>query len=197
MVCELFCLLAADLKWTAVYDFHKINEQNDDDNFNVNNSSNTSNSSSFDNDNMVQRWDFKHPWFTKTGYDKLHKIRRKPPRNRLIPQIRYSNAMELVDDGPDVELEGPPSTSTPPAYTPSQPAVASPSSSVPTPMKADTVQHLVTQLHDTTKNFESKLDYTCNEIMYLRSVVDSQQMVCVCCLTCRLDTEERGLTTRT
>lgn len=156
-----------------MYDFHKINEQNDDDNFNVNNSS----SSSLENDTMTQRWDFKHPWFTKAGYDRLHKIRRKPPRNRLIPQMRYSNAMELVDDGPEVASEGTPSTSAPSPYTPSQTAVAS--SSAPAPMKADSVQYLVTQLHDTTKNFESKLDYTCNEILYLRSVVDSQQMVCV------------------
>lgn len=172
--------------WMVVYDFHKINEQSDDDNFNVNSNannssnSNASNSGSFDNDNMVQRWDFKHPWFTKAGYDRLHKIRRKPPRNRLIPQMRYSNAMELVDEGPDVALSSPPSTSTPSPYPPSQPAVAPPASSAPAPTKADTVQHLVTQLHDTTKNFESKLDYTCNEILYLRSVVDSQQMVFVC-----------------
>ncbi|KAL0136567.1 HSF-type DNA-binding-domain-containing protein [Mucor lusitanicus] len=123
------CNWSSFVRQLNMYDFHKINEQNDDDNFN----------------------------------------------NRLIPQMRYSNAMELVDDGPEVASEGTPSTSAPSPYTPSQTAVAS--SSAPAPMKADSVQYLVTQLHDTTKNFESKLDYTCNEILYLRSVVDSQQMV--------------------
>ncbi|GAN10677.1 hypothetical protein MAM1_0386d10222 [Mucor ambiguus] len=169
------CNWSSFVRQLNMYDFHKINEQNDDDTFNVNN--NGSNSSSLENDGMVQRWDFKHPWFTKTGYDRLHKIRRKPPRNRLIPQIRYSNAMELVDDVSEAVSAAAPSTSTPPPYTPSQSAVSSSSSVAPTPMKADNVQYLVSQLHDTTKNFESKLDYTCNEILYLRSVVDNQQMV--------------------
>ncbi|KAL9537801.1 hypothetical protein MBANPS3_011454 [Mucor bainieri] len=170
------CNWSSFVRQLNMYDFHKINEQNDDDSFNVNN--NGSNSSSLENDNMVQRWDFKHPWFTKAGYDRLHKIRRKPPRNRLIPQMRYSNAMELVDDGPEASSDGVPSTSTPSPYTPNQPAAASSSSgSAPMPMKVDSVQYLVTQLHDTTKNFESKLDYTCNEILYLRSIIDSQQMV--------------------
>ncbi|CAO0789914.1 unnamed protein product [Mucor circinelloides] len=167
------CNWSSFVRQLNMYDFHKINDQNDDENFNI---SNAGSSSSHENDNMVQKWDFKHPWFTKTGYDRLHKIRRKPPRNRLIPQMRYSNAMELVDDGSEVESNGAPSTSTPSPYMSNPPAMAL-SSSAPPAIKADGVQHLVSQLHDTTKSFESKLDYTCNEILYLRSVVDSQQMV--------------------
>lgn len=157
-----------------VYDFHKINEQNEDGSFNN------------ENENMAQKWDFKHPWFTKTGYDRLHKIRRKPPRNRLIPQMRYSNAMELVDDDLEVDSENTLTSSALPSVlsqsqSQSQSTTAttlnSASSATQSPSKPDEVQSLVSQLHDTTRNFETKLDYTCNEIMYLRSVVDNQQMV--------------------
>ena len=153
-----------------MYDFHKINEQNEDGSFNN------------ENENMAQKWDFKHPWFTKSGYDRLHKIRRKPPRNRLIPQMRYSNAMELVDDDPEVDCENTLTSPAPPSLQSQSQSITatisnSTSSSTQSPSKPDEVQSLVSQLHDTTRNFETKLDYTCNEIMYLRSVVDNQQMV--------------------
>ncbi|CEP16540.1 hypothetical protein [Parasitella parasitica] len=195
------CNWSSFVRQLNMYDFHKINEQNVDDgsntsvinsdNMNSNSiitnldgssSSNSSSSSTTTNlnehEHMTQRWDFKHPWFTKAGYDRLHKIRRKPPRNRLIPQMRYSNAMELVDDSPEADPKEVASLPTPSSLPSQLPSALDPvAGTTQSPRKSEGVQSLVSQLHDTTRNFETKLDYTYNEILYLRTVVENQQMV--------------------
>jgi hypothetical protein len=42
------------------------------------------------------------------------------------------------------------------------------------------VQETISQLQDTTGNLESKLDYTANEVQYLRTVIENQQEVTFC-----------------
>lgn len=135
-----------------MYDFHKVNENNNDD------------EPTGSSDNQMQRWDFKHPCFNKAGFDRLHKIRRKPPRNRLIPQIRYSSAMDIIPSM-SPEYETPPSADS--SWSP--PTINHPSSPV--------VQETLSQLQDTTGNLELKLDYTTNEVLYLRRVIENQQEV--------------------
>lgn len=138
-----------------VYDFHKINENNTDEDVNTN-------------EIQTQRWDFKHPWFNKAGFDRLHKIRRKPPRNRLIPQIRYSSAMEILpSNSPDYEAD---------------PCMATESSPVSDSATANNqlnpgVQDAISQLQGTAGHLESKLDFTANEVQYLRKVTENQQEV--------------------
>jgi hypothetical protein len=134
-----------------VYDFHKVNESNNDE--------------ESGSDNQTQRWDFKHPCFNKAGFDKLHKIRRKPPRNRLIPQIRYSSAMDIIPSvSPEYEV--------PPSAESSGSSTSNPSNPV--------VQETLTQLQDTTGSLESKLDHTSKEVQYLKSVIENQQEVSSC-----------------
>lgn len=140
---------------SIVYDFHKINESNNDEELNTN-------------EVQTQRWDFKHPWFNKAGFDRLHKIRRKPPRNRLIPQIRYSSAMEILpSNSPDYEND--------PSMSATQNAPIS-ENTVNT-QKNSGVQDAISQLQGTAGNLESKLDFTANEVQYLRKVTENQQEV--------------------
>lgn len=139
-----------------MYDFHKINESNNDEDLNTN-------------EVQAQRWDFKHPWFNKAGFDRLHKIRRKPPRNRLIPQIRYSSAMEILpSNSPDYQAD------------PSMSAENSPTNDNNNSVITQTnpaVHDAITQLQGTAGNLESKLDFTANEVQYLRKVTENQQEV--------------------
>lgn len=149
-----------------MYDFHKINDSNNEEEMNQ--------------VDGQQRWDFKHPWFNKSGFDRLHKIRRKPPRNRLIPQIRYSSAMEILPStSPDYEVG-----ETFPL--PESSSSASSSSQIPTHIapSSSSNQHVspaineaLSQLQSTTVILESKLESTSNEVQYLRKVTENQQEV--------------------
>lgn len=155
-----------------MYDFHKINDNNTDE------------------ENQLdgqQRWDFKHPWFNKSGFDRLHKIRRKPPRNRLIPQIRYSSAMEIVpSSSPDYEVgetfpvgvgETSSNRSSSSHSIPlHQPSHISPSSSLNEHV-SPAINEALSQLQSTTVILESKLESTTNEVQYLRKVTENQQEV--------------------
>lgn len=171
-----------------MYDFHKINENtNDEDQLNNNNLNGGESSSTTTREHTMiepqaQRWDFKHPWFNKAGFDRLHKIRRKPPRNRLIPQIRYSSAMEILpSNSPDYEQSGvgvqrSSNASSSSATTGGEHDHGSPhhlQSQQTSPAVHDTIH----QLQDTTGNLESKLEFTANEVQYLRKVTESQQEV--------------------
>jgi hypothetical protein len=118
---------------SLVYDFHKVNEGNSDE------------------DSPAQRWDFKHPWFSRSGIDRLHRIRRKPPRNRLMPQMRYSSAMEIV-----------------PTNSPESDKLQS---------NTPVVHEAISQLQDSVDILESKIDNACAEVQYLRTVTDNQQQV--------------------
>lgn len=154
-----------------MYDFHKVNDGNNEDELNPN-------------DNQTQRWDFKHPWFNKSGYDRLHKIRRKPPRNRLIPQIRYSSAMEILpSNSPDYEVG-----ETFPLNEFSSPNNYIDTNSPPQQQQIQQVQQgqqqhspafneALSQLQSTTVVLESKLESTANEVQYLRKVTENQQDV--------------------
>lgn len=146
-----------------MYDFHKINENNNNE----------------EDGNMTevsaQRWDFKHPWFNKSGFDRLHKIRRKPPRNRLIPQIRYSSAMEILpSNSPDYEVE--PSSSS--ANSPQNNSTTYDSNTINAMTQTcPAVQDAICQLQGTAGTLESKLNFTANEVQYLRKVTETQQEV--------------------
>lgn len=153
-----------------MYDFHKINENNNDEDSNTN-------------EVPAQRWDFKHPWFNKAGFDRLHKIRRKPPRNRLIPQIRYSSAMEILpSNSPDYEAEpacssvesSPTSNNINNSNNDNNTNINTNNSTIQT---IPAVQDAICQLQGTTGTLESKLDFTANEVQYLRKVTETQQEV--------------------
>lgn len=166
------CNWSSFVRQLNMYDFHKINDNNTDE------------------ENQLdgqQRWDFKHPWFNKSGFDRLHKIRRKPPRNRLIPQIRYSSAMEIVpSSSPDYEVgetfpvgvgETSSNRSSSSHSIPlHQPSHISPSSSSNEHV-SPAINEALSQLQSTTVILESKLESTTNEVQYLRKVTENQQEV--------------------
>ncbi|KAI8331082.1 HSF-type DNA-binding-domain-containing protein [Choanephora cucurbitarum] len=175
------CNWSSFVRQLNMYDFHKVNDNNEDD---------TSDKDNFH--NQVQRWDFKHPWFNKAGIDCLHKIRRKPPRNRLIPQMRYSNAMEILpsnspDNGhrervhstsPLVEMPRAttdlPNLSSDNSYYHSLPAIMPmPTQMQPKPSMDETVRHLSNHIG----SMEQKLDHTSKEVDYLKKTVAIQQEV--------------------
>ncbi|KAI9475620.1 MAG: HSF-type DNA-binding-domain-containing protein [Benjaminiella poitrasii] len=147
------CNWSSFVRQLNMYDFHKINENNNSD-------------ANMDSNNP-QHWDFKHPWFNKTGFDRLHKIRRKPPRNRLIPQIRYSNAMEIAV----------PSKS--PEYDPILPLPPPPRSpdSVASKSTTSTIQDTILQLQASTENLEEKLNYAIKEVKDLKTTIENQQQL--------------------
>lgn len=156
-----------------MYDFHKINDNNNDEELNP--------------ADGQQRWDFKHPWFNKSGFDRLHKIRRKPPRNRLIPQIRYSSAMEILPStSPDYEVgetfpvgvgETASNRSSSSNSIPiDQPTHISPSSSSNQHV-SPAINEALSQLQSTTVILESKLESTTTEVQYLRKVTENQREV--------------------
>ncbi|KAI7901154.1 HSF-type DNA-binding-domain-containing protein [Cokeromyces recurvatus] len=133
------CNWSSFVRQLNMYDFHKTKDANSD--------MNTSGS-------HPQRWDFKHPWFYKTGFDKLHKIRRKPPRNRLIPQIRYSNVMDVV---------------------PSESSEYDIDSSASPKLMDSAIQETIHQLQISTESLEEKLDHTIKEVKDLKAVVENQR----------------------
>ncbi|KAI7873296.1 HSF-type DNA-binding-domain-containing protein [Mucor mucedo] len=158
------CNWSSFVRQLNMYDFHKINENNNDEEINTN-------------EVQTQRWDFKHPWFNKAGFDRLHKIRRKPPRNRLIPQIRYSSAMEILpSNSPDYEVD--------PSSLASENSPVSDSASVSAGGSGGMhsqhntgVQDAINQLQGKAGHLESKLDFTANEVQYLRKVTENQQEI--------------------
>ncbi|KAI8889925.1 winged helix DNA-binding domain-containing protein [Backusella circina FSU 941] len=125
------CNWSSFVRQLNMYDFHKVNEGNSDE------------------DSPAQRWDFKHPWFSRSGIDRLHRIRRKPPRNRLMPQMRYSSAMEIV-----------------PTNSPESDKLQS---------NTPVVHEAISQLQDSVDLLETKIDHACAEVQYLRTVTDNQQ----------------------
>jgi hypothetical protein len=172
----------------SVYDFHKINENNNDEDLDNSNTAGDSCTTAANTaiEPQAHRWDFKHPWFNKAGFDRLHKIRRKPPRNRLIPQIRYSSAMEILpSNSPDYEQEPPNTTSSndrsPNIKQEQQPQLYNQANNN---NNNPAVHDAINQLQDTTGNLESKLEFTANEVQYLRKVTESQQEVIVCMFVC-------------
>ncbi|CAO3646561.1 unnamed protein product [Mucor hiemalis] len=167
------CNWSSFVRQLNMYDFHKINDNNNDEELNP--------------ADGQQRWDFKHPWFNKFGFDCLHKIRRKPPRNRLIPQIRYSSAMEILPStSPDYEVgetfpvgvgETASNRSSSSNSIPiDQPTHISPSSSSNQHV-APAINEALSQLQSTTVILESKLESTTTEVQYLRKVTENQREV--------------------
>lgn len=164
-----------------VYDFRKVNE-----------------TSSKGKDSNTEHWDFKHPAFTKANFNKLHKIRRKLPKNRLVPQARYSdsspshspdyegetssfnqnNTSESSNGASQLQLE-------PPHYR-QQLSGTMPNSSASstnqfhieeTPHHQPALNDALHQLKVKADVLESKIDATNHEVHYLRNVIDNQRVV--------------------
>ncbi|KAI8378904.1 HSF-type DNA-binding-domain-containing protein [Blakeslea trispora] len=177
------CNWSSFVRQLNMYDFHKVNDSNEDES----NEKDPLHS-------QVQRWDFKHPWFNKSSIDCLHKIRRKPPRNRLIPQMRYSNAMEILpSNSPENAQEERNSTSPSSDRHPMSAELPNPSENsyyhnLPAimPMPAQTqpqaqiqtnssIEETVRRLSNHTGTIEQKLDQTSREVDYLKKTVEVQQ----------------------
>ncbi|GAA5807636.1 hypothetical protein MFLAVUS_001006 [Mucor flavus] len=156
------CNWSSFVRQLNMYDFHKINENNNEEDANMTEAS-------------AQRWDFKHPWFNKSGFDRLHKIRRKPPRNRLIPQIRYSSAMEILpSNSPDYEAEPSSSSDNSPA---NNNTIYDSNTINAMTQTSPAIQDAICQLQGTAGTLESKLNFTANEVKHLRQVTETQQEI--------------------
>lgn len=72
-----------------MYDFRKVNEVTPD-----------------GKESSSEHWNFKHPAFTKANINKMHKIRRKPPKKRLGSQCKYPSVMDLSSsNSPNYEAD--------------------------------------------------------------------------------------------
>lgn len=155
-----------------VYDFRKVNETN-----------------SNGKDNSTEHWDFKHPAFTKANINKLHNIRRKPPKKRTASQTSQSSSWDVSPSiSPDCEGESstycPNNTSD--NYVPQihyeyiQNSQTIPESSKQ--YRAEDARPLpinetIAQLKSKADILESKIDETNYEVYYLKNIINSQRIV--------------------
>lgn len=158
-----------------MYDFHKINDT-------VLDSSESSNREN------QQRWDFKHDWFTRQGYDGLHRIRRKTTKTKCsgIPE-----SPEPIDNDPQE------SGSIQPIMDASIPLLSYECKMLKTANSVHSFQEqsdhpnrnssqnnsdspvhdAVAQLTCTIENMQFKLESTSKEVLYLRQTNAKQQNV--------------------
>lgn len=145
-----------------VYGFHKINETSSD---------------YVPYNNTQQRWDFKHPWFTREGYDKLHRIRRKQPKSRLLTSYGLENDFsESSSSSANLVADVPIPT---PFQSQTLDIHDKDTNNLTHNMEISTNSHVddVTQLICTTEDIKFKVDSTSKEVRYLRQITATQQKV--------------------
>ncbi|KAG0742750.1 hypothetical protein G6F57_000932 [Rhizopus arrhizus] len=156
------CNWSSFVRQLNMYGFHKINETSSD---------------YVPCNNAQQRWDFKHPWFTREGYDKLHRIRRKQPKSRLLTSYGLENDFS-ESSGSSANL-----VADVPIPTPFQSQtldIHDKDTNNPTHnMQINTNSYVddVTQLICTTEDIKFKVDSTSKEVRYLRQITATQQKI--------------------
>lgn len=136
-----------------MYDFHKINENNSE-----GDKSPKSNSEQ-------QRWDFKHPCFVRHGRDRLHKIRRKSPRHRVVNAgCDSSNSSSSSSNAPEESATGSLAYNT--GYINNVQI-----------SENKALEDVIFQLKSTTKQVEMRLESITNEVFHLRQIATTQQKV--------------------